>query len=126
MKIICITVVLALAVLACSLTEQTQAAMKVESMSTQTAPDPAMMQPTATGPNQPACVIRTGVTGGHVNMRACAGTGCAVVTILSNGDLLAIITVGDSPEGDKWLHVRTADNLTGYVNSKFVTCEAGK
>jgi hypothetical protein len=104
------------ATLACSLTDQNKsvgAVMAIATAPTQTATQTATLQPSVTATNGPACVVRTGVTGGRVNLRACAGLGCAVVAVLADGDSLAVISGGD------WIQVQTADGLTGYVNSKY-------
>lgn len=106
------------ATLACSLTDQNKpasAVMAIGTTPTQAATQTTMTQIVAsiTATSGPACAIRTGVTGGRVNLRACAGLGCAVVAVLTDGDSLAIISWGD------WIQVQTADGLTGYINSKF-------
>ena len=62
----------------------------------------------------PACTIRTGVEGGAVNIRACAGVDCAILTQATEGDLLTVLAPG------AWVKVQ-AGEVTGWVNSKF--CE---
>lgn len=61
------------------------------------------------------CTVKTGIDTGRVNLRACPGTNCGVLSVLSDGQALQVIGAGD------WLKVQTADNLTGYVNSRY--CE---
>jgi hypothetical protein len=73
-------------------------------------PMPAQAAPTVT---PWVCVIRSGVDGGRVNLRACGSTSCPVVSVLTEGDPLTVIKPG------AWAKVRTSDNLTGYVYSKF-------
>lgn len=60
-----------------------------------------------------SCVIRTGVTQGLVNLRACGSLACGVVGALSEGEPLTVITAGG------WLYVQTGEGVTGYVNSIF-------
>ena len=74
--------------------------------------------PTATAQPVPTstpivCTVTTGIETGKVNLRQCAGTSCGVISLLSDRDPLLIISTG------AWLKVRTADNLHGYINSKF-------
>lgn len=59
------------------------------------------------------CTVQTGMDTGRVNLRACAGTSCGVLSVLSNGQALQVIGAGD------WLQVQTSDNLTGYIYSKY-------
>ena len=59
------------------------------------------------------CTVRTGIDTGRVNLRACAGTSCGVLSVLADGQALQVIGAGD------WLKVRTETNLTGYINSKY-------
>ena len=59
------------------------------------------------------CTVTTGLKTGKVNLRQCAGTSCGVIALLSDSDPLLIISTG------AWLKVRTADNLHGYINSKY-------
>jgi uncharacterized protein YgiM (DUF1202 family) len=63
----------------------------------------------------PTCKVHTGIDGGTVNLRSCAGTSCAVLDILTEGESLDIITTG------KWINAMTADGFTGWLNSKY--CE---
>jgi uncharacterized protein YgiM (DUF1202 family) len=73
-------------------------------------------QPTAQ-PSQTAqpgtCEIHTGVDNGTVNLRQCAGTSCAVVTVLSEGESLTILTAG------LWANVTTVDGVTGWLKSTY-------
>lgn len=71
----------------------------------------AILLPTQTPAN--TCTVQTGMDTGRVNLRACAGTNCGVKSVLADGQLLQVIGAGD------WLKVRTADNLTGYIYSKY-------
>lgn len=59
------------------------------------------------------CVVTTGIDDGRVNLRACPGMGCSVLSVLSEGEALQVIGSG------AWLQVRTEFNLTGYINSRF-------
>lgn len=59
------------------------------------------------------CKVITGVDGGTVNLRSCAGTSCAVADILTEGESLDILTAG------LWTQVTNADGVTGWLNSKY-------
>lgn len=61
------------------------------------------------------CEIKTGVDGGTVNLRTCAGTSCKVLDILTEGERLDILTAG------LWTQVTNADGVTGWLNSRY--CE---
>lgn len=113
--------VLVLASLACSATTRPQTGAILPVTGTPT--DTPYMTPreslrlTETPPvtiTPPAlCTVSSGYTAGTVNLRACAGVGCAVVAVLTEGDPLTVITPGE------WAQVQTADGLTGYVNAKY-------
>lgn len=59
------------------------------------------------------CTVQTGIDTGRVNLRACPGTNCGVLSVLSDGQVLQVIGAGD------WLKVQTADNLTGFIYSNY-------
>lgn len=59
------------------------------------------------------CKVITGIDGGTVNLRSCAGTSCAVADILTEGESLDIVTAG------LWVNVTNADGVTGWLNSKY-------
>lgn len=72
--------------------------------------------PTATA--QPSrtptvCNVQTGIDGGTVNLRTCAGVSCAVLDIVTEGDRLTVNIAGN------WANVTTADGVTGWLNSKY-------
>lgn len=71
-------------------------------------------QPTATVTPW-ACNVQTGINGGTVNLRTCAGTSCGVVKVLTEGERLTIRKAG------AWMNVTTEDGVTGWLNSKY--CE---
>jgi uncharacterized protein YgiM (DUF1202 family) len=78
--------------------------------STQTA------QPSRTATNTAAavtCEVYTGIDGGTVNLRTCAGTSCAVLDIVTEGERLTVLAAGN------WAHVTTKDGVTGYINSNY-------
>lgn len=83
------------------------------------APEPGptqTAQPTAKPSQTPKpglCLVKTGIDGGTVNLRACAGTSCAVLDILTEGERLTIITAG------LWANVTTEDGVTGWLNSNY-------
>lgn len=69
-------------------------------------------QPTAT--NTPSgCNVQTGIEGGTVNLRTCAGTSCGVLKVLTEGERLQIIAAGT------WMNVTTESGVTGWLNSKY-------
>ncbi len=59
------------------------------------------------------CKVKTGLSDGRVNLRACDGTSCPVLLILVEGQALTIIQAG------AWNQVITDDGVTGYINSIF-------
>lgn len=60
-----------------------------------------------------ACNVQTGIEGGTVNLRTCAGVSCAVLDIVTEGERLTILTAGN------WKQVTTEDGVTGWLNSKY-------
>lgn len=60
-----------------------------------------------------ACNVQTGIEGGTVNLRTCAGVSCAVLDIVTEGERLTVNIAGN------WANVTTADGVTGYINSKY-------
>ncbi|MEK6751608.1 MAG: SH3 domain-containing protein [Chloroflexota bacterium] len=61
------------------------------------------------------CKVYTGVDGGTVNLRSCAGTSCGVMQVLTEGESLTILTAG------LWVNVTTESGVTGWLYSKY--CE---
>lgn len=59
------------------------------------------------------CYVQTGIEGGAVNLRTCAGVSCVVLDIVTEGERLTVLTAG------AWTHVTTEDGVTGYINSKY-------
>jgi uncharacterized protein YgiM (DUF1202 family) len=59
------------------------------------------------------CEVYTGIDGGTVNLRTCAGTSCRVLDILTEGESLTIVTAGN------WTQVTRADGVTGWLYSKY-------
>jgi uncharacterized protein YgiM (DUF1202 family) len=60
------------------------------------------------------CTVRTGISNGKVNLRACPGSMCgAVLDILTEGESLTILTAGD------YVNVTTESGVTGWLNSKY-------
>ncbi|HEY3311206.1 MAG TPA: SH3 domain-containing protein [Anaerolineales bacterium] len=59
------------------------------------------------------CVIQTGVTGGRVNLRSCGSLACSVLAVLAEGEPVIILEPGP------WQHVKTGNDLTGYVYSDY-------
>ncbi len=80
--------------------------------------DGVKAQPTNTASSVPTvtpwvCAIQTGINGGTVNLRTCAGTSCGVVKVLTEGERLTIRKAG------AWMNVTTEDGVTGWLNSKY-------
>ena len=60
------------------------------------------------------CTVTTGAgVHGALNLRTCAGTDCAVIRVLAEGEILQVLTPGH------WLEVMTEQNEHGYINSKY-------
>lgn len=72
----------------------------------------AQAVPTATEAAK-TCEVITGINNGTVNLRSCAGTSCAVLDIVTEGERLSILTPG------LWTHVTTEDGVTGFINSNY-------
>ncbi len=77
-------------------------------------PTQTAQPPPATSTARPdTCEVITGVDGGTVNLRTCAGTSCGVVTVLTEGQSLGIVKAG------LWSKVTTESGLTGWLNSRY-------
>jgi hypothetical protein len=74
--------------------------------------------PERTATARPACLVVTGLEGGAVNIRSCAGVTCPVIDLAREGERLTIITLGE------WVQVETKTGAPGWVNSAY--CEVGK
>jgi hypothetical protein len=132
MKRIFITsLLLACVGLACTLTAQSQPANTHAAinprLSMQT-PTPTPSQIPALGisqdvtPAPPICQVKTGLSEGRLNIRACGGLACPVLAVIVEGDTLTIIqTVNPSTNSGQrgWLEVQTAGRLRGWVNSNY-------
>ncbi len=59
------------------------------------------------------CEVHTGIDGGTVNLRACEGTACGVLAIVTEGERLDILSAGS------WIQATNADGVIGWLNSKF-------
>ncbi len=104
MRIALLILSLFLATLACSLTGARLAVMDDGQPSTST--------PTPTAVPSPApftCLVTTGVEGGALNVRACAGTHCSVLQVVREGDRLQVVS-----ESDGWLNIGK-----GWVKANF-------
>jgi uncharacterized protein YgiM (DUF1202 family) len=71
----------------------------------------ATVTATAAAPTAAVCVVRTGYDSGTVNLRTCAGTSCAVLNIVTEGERLTVLAAGN------WAHVTTKDGVTGYITN---------
>lgn len=80
----------------------------------------ATAQPSQTATVMPwTCTVRTGITSGAVNLRACPGAACgAVLDILTEGETLTVITAGE------YVNVTTESGVTGWLNSRY--CKNGE
>jgi uncharacterized protein YgiM (DUF1202 family) len=70
------------------------------------------IEPTTTNTPE-VCDVQTGIEGGTVNLRTCAGTSCGVMQVLTEGERLQIIATG------AWMNVITGSGVTGYINSNY-------
>ena len=73
----------------------------------------AQVVPTATTAKPGRCEVYTGIDGGTVNLRRCAGTACAVLDIVTEGESVTILTAGN------WANVTTEDGVTGWLNNSY-------
>ena len=103
----------AVLLLSCSLTNgATMSAAKLQPVaSAVTVSSTPTNQPT---PQPEQCTV----SAGFLNLRACAGTGCAVIRVLEEGEDLAVLARGG------WLEVRDKGGQYGWINSKY--CEIGE
>jgi len=109
----------AILLLACSLTSgatMSAAVLKTPTERPQTSASPESTQTPTPSPKR--CTVTTGAADGRLNMRACAGTGCEVIDILEEGQVLTVLQLGD------WLKVQTEANGAGFVNSNY--CNVGE
>ena len=64
-----------------------------------------------------------------LNVRACPGVGCAVISTLRHGDVVTM-TTHERPvileDGAVWRHVDTGSGALGWVNSKYLSGIGGK
>jgi len=68
-------------------------------------------------PTSGSCAVRTGIDGGTVNLRGCAGTTCgAVVGILTEGEAVTVITSGE------YYNVATESGAAGWLAEKYLYC----
>ncbi len=66
------------------------------------------------------CEVKTGIEdGGLLNLRAGPGMNYGSIQVLHEGE---IILTANTPDRDGWRNV-TAENVTGWVNTKYITCE---
>lgn len=66
---------------------------------------------------EPVCKVKTGLPEGALNLRACGGMDCQILTTLKEEQVLHLVEKGT------WLHVSTGIQ-TGYVYSEY--CEVAK
>lgn len=110
---------LPLLLLACTLTAPLAPATPTASATPVSAtPSPTDARLFQAGTSEPAtCIVATGPEDGKLNLRSGPATSFRVLRVLREGDTLTLLTPGT------WPRVRTADGLTGYVNSNFLECE---
>ena len=76
---------------------------------------------TIDAPTSGSCSVRTGIDGGTVNLRGCAGTTCGAVTgILTEGEAVTVITSGD------YYNVTADNGAAGWLAKKYLDCEGLK
>lgn len=59
------------------------------------------------------CNVQTGIEGGTVNLRTCAGVSCTWLGYVTEGERLTVNTSG------AWINVTTKNGVTGWLNSKY-------
>lgn len=110
-----------LSVLACTLTAKTipqgNTAAMVANTAKATQSNPATVTTTLM-PMVQACRVTTGLPDGRLNLRACSGIDCPIVTTVNEGE-----TLFQTQAVDGWLAVKTAGGLIGWVNSQFTNCK---
>ncbi len=117
-KILFVLLTLFLA-LACTLSSPTSNSIQAEPTAAQgsalvtetNSPTPEAM-PVQT-PAADSCNVNTGIDGGTVNLRSCAGTDCSVLAIVTEGERLNILAAG------LWTQATNADGVTGWINSTY-------
>lgn len=117
-KVLLILFALSLA-LACTISSPTSNSIQAEPTASQgsaliaatSSPIPEAM-PIQT-PTADSCNVNTGIEGGTVNLRSCAGTHCSVLAIVTEGERLDILTAG------LWTQATNADGVTGWINSTY-------
>lgn len=70
--------------------------------------------PASTAAPKAECVVSASV----LTLRACGGIQCSAQAWLHEGDVLTVLS-----QQQPWIEVRTADDITGWVHSKFCTGE---
>lgn len=109
---------LALAGLACSLTDKPQSLAAQLPTVTKTAAAPAATQEAATpSPTPPGLAL---VMAQAVNLRACPGLDCVILDTLTGGQSVTVITTQAAPDGGTWSNVTTQTGQTGWVNSRYL------
>ncbi len=105
--------------LACTISNQTNNSIQTEPTASQgSAPIALTSSPTPEAIRIPTltagtCNVDTGIEGGTVNLRECAGTACSVLAVVTEGERLDILTSGE------WMNVTTVDGVTGWINSNY-------
>jgi uncharacterized protein YgiM (DUF1202 family) len=117
-KMLFISITLSLA-LACTLSSPTSNSLQAEptaaqgsTVITETSSPTSEAIPIQT-PTADSCNVNTGIEGGTVNLRSCAGTDCSVLAIVTEGERLDILTAG------LWTQATNADGVTGWINSVY-------
>jgi len=100
--------------------------LNISPTSTAAPPASTAAMPTSTISPSPApmiCIVRTGIDVGNLNIRNGAGVTSAVITTLSEGQVL---TITDRVPRGEWIQVRTADHITGWVNGQYCAVQDGQ
>lgn len=105
--------------LACSLT-QAQISNKLPVQKTAAKTDLPTGALPATNTASPTPARSCQVTAESLHLRAQPGVNAPAIGYLHVGDLLKLLP---TPAAGTWLAVATVNGQTGYINSKFTTCE---
>jgi hypothetical protein len=66
----------------------------------------------------PGWAVCTGLEGGYLNVRACAGTGCMAVAVLREGREVQVTRAEETRSGGRWVLI--SEPTQGWVNTKYL------
>lgn len=58
-----------------------------------------------------------------LNLRACVGTGCAVLAVLPAGETVTTFGGYIAADGGQWVKVTTGNGMIGYVNIDYLAAK---